>query len=463
LVLGTNLEEKKMTSIKKRLRVNFTLLAVIMIIMFFGSTFLIVKKSFENYMIENQVKRNEEIVKSLTRELEKGNELSEDFLYRLESMAIDGSCILKICDENKVIIWDIQPMYPYMRGMHMMMNNSPRKLNYQEYEIVIDNNVVAYLNIGMYQSFFMTTEDMKFINSLLKGLILSAFISIIIAIIMSSYLSKKLARPIVSIKNTTNVIKGGDLTARNHIDSNISELKELSDSINELAINLSAQENLRIRLTRDVSHELRTPLHVMKSHVEALIDGIWEVTPERLKSINDEINRLSSLVKNLEKLANLSEEEAVEFKDVNISELIETVLMQYETIIEVNKIKLSANIQKGIVFNADEHKIKQVIYNLLSNAVKYTGEGGTVKVSLIEKNNSYIISVEDNGIGINTDEQKHVFERFFRTDKSRTSGTGGAGLGLSITKKIVEIHGGEIILESEENKGSKFSIYFPKK
>jgi signal transduction histidine kinase len=224
---------------------------------------------------------------------------------------------------------------------------------------------------------------------------------------------------------------------------------------------LKQQELLRKRLTSDVAHELRTPLTAVSSHLEAMIDGLWEVTPARLQSCYEEIGRISGLVADLEQLAKTENENLRLSKtEVDLLELAHTVVNNFETEAAKKKLSVSVDGEKTVIF-ADKDRLNQVLTNLLSNAIKYTPENGEIQITANNTEKSGIITVADNGIGIPEGDLPFIFERFYRADKSRTRSTGGAGIGLAIAKSIVEAHGGKIEAKSEPGQGSCFTVTLP--
>jgi signal transduction histidine kinase len=232
---------------------------------------------------------------------------------------------------------------------------------------------------------------------------------------------------------------------------------------NHLANALSEQDNVRKRITTDAAHELRTPLTAVSSHLEAMIEGVWETTPERLRSCYEEVMRLSSLVADLERLARIENENLVLDKArVDLLEIVGAVGENLRA--EIAKKNLSLLIEGDSSFiDADKDRLYQVFTNLLSNAIKYTPEGGHIRLAVEDSAKSGVVYTEDDGIGIPEKELPLVFERFYRTDESRNRKTGGAGIGLAIVKSIVAAHGGTVEARSVNGPGSRFVVTLPKR
>lgn len=198
----------------------------------------------------------------------------------------------------------------------------------------------------------------------------------------------------------------------------------------------------------DASHELRTPLTIIQAQLELILKDPDVKVIEKSSNLGtaiSEVRRLSKLVSDLLVLTRSdSDTIEIEKKNINLYLLIKKITDIYVEVAAVQNKHVKATLEENLVVNCDEEKIKQLMIILLDNAVKYTHEGGNIEVILIQKDNRSIIDVKDDGIGIKDNEKKLVFERFYRGDKSRNRETGGAGLGLSIAKWIVEKHGGTI-------------------
>ena len=253
----------------------------------------------------------------------------------------------------------------------------------------------------------------------------------------------------------------GMYESRIRTKSSTTEIVQLSDTVNQLAESLESQESLRKRLTGDVAHELRTPLATLQTHLETMIDGVWEPTVQRLESCHEEILRISRLVADLEKLAQYESETLVLDKTELPAESFLIRLMQtFETTFIQKGIHYHIDCDDSILY-ADKDKLSQVVINLISNALKFTAADGTITVKVRKEKNQVSLQISDTGTGIPERDLPHVFERFYRADVSRNRTTGGSGIGLTLVKAIVEAHGGDISVASEEGKGTTVLIHLP--
>lgn len=228
---------------------------------------------------------------------------------------------------------------------------------------------------------------------------------------------------------------------------------------------LRRSERLRRELVANVSHELRTPLTSIKGFVETLLAGALrdEQNSRRfLEIIEAETNRLTKLVDDLLELSRL-ESKGVTFRmqPVDLGQLCRAVVDRQQPRAERSGVQLDCSAQPGVVVVADPDRVEQVLTNLVDNALKFTPEGGHIRVRVEVRGAEAWVCVEDTGRGIPPDDLPHVFERFYRADRSRTRTSGGSGLGLAIAKHLVEMQGGRIWAESTPGQGSVFSFAFP--
>jgi signal transduction histidine kinase len=304
--------------------------------------------------------------------------------------------------------------------------------------------------------------DIHFEQALVQSVLWTAILGMILAILISLFVAKRITAPLVQMKTVAERMAKGQLTSRAEVTGR-DEIADLGNSLNHLAEQLLLQEQLRKTLTADVAHELRTPLATLKSHMEAMMEGVWDPTPRRLQSCFEEIERLRFLVGDLEQL---TEVESPNFKlrlqEENIGEIVQHHIGASQAAYErkgVTLVLLGGGNFKAVI---DKLRFGQVMVNLLSNALKFTPSGGNVTVEMKEQSKTFSISVSDTGIGIDENELSFVFERFYRADKSRDRKSGGSGIGLTIAKKLVEAHGGTIEIRSQVGKGTTVEFYLPK-
>ena len=309
---------------------------------------------------------------------------------------------------------------------------------------------------------YILISETGIINMLVPGrLAVVGIISIVFAAIAGIILAGKISVPVKAATRAAKDIAQGNYNNRINTDICTMELSELGNAVNHMAESLDNQEMLRRRLTSDVAHELRTPVANVSSNIEAIIEGALEPTNERLSSCYNELERITGIITELEKLRQIEGENMIlHIGHVDIYELAKEVKLIFEN--EMSKKNIRCDIiGEHIDVCIDKDKMSHVLNNLISNAVKYTDNYGNIQITFIQENENVVITVKDNGCGIDDNDIQYIFERFYRTDKSRNRSTGGAGIGLTITRAIVQLHGGTIHVESKKGVGSLFKVTIP--
>ncbi len=282
-----------------------------------------------------------------------------------------------------------------------------------------------------------------------ESLLVAGFAALAAAIIVSLYVSRRIVEPLQELSLVSRRLAQGYYRERTVIQSD-DEMADLSSSINQLADALEQTEQRRLTLLADVAHELRTPLTTIEGYMEGLIDSVIEPEAETFALIQHEATRLKWLI---QELALLSRAEAgqlrVETKPVALQEIIQNVVIQFRPQFTAQEVTLDLELPDApTIVRADPDRIEQVLINLLANALQYTPPEGTVTIEVTPSDYFAQVEIRDSGIGIPSEHLPHIFERFYRVDKSRTRRSGGTGIGLTIARHLVYAHGGEIWAES---------------
>lgn len=457
-------------TLSKKLTLSFIISIIISIFIISIISNTMINNKFDTYLIEEQIKRFETIRNDINELFikKRNNITTED----ISNYANTEGIYIEIKNlEDNMICNSKNSKSDHRRMMRNMKNHPMMNQNFDKtqgkyveksFPLTDNNRTIGTLIIGYYDNTYLTESALIFKNTLSKSFILSGIITIILGFIVSVFLSKGLTRPLVNITNTANQMRKGNLESRSTVETNTKEIIELSHSINYLGETLEKQENLRKRYASDIAHELRTPLTTLKSHVEAMIDGVWEPTYEHLNVLMNEIDRLAKLVDDLKStFKTLQSQLNINKTKFNLSDEMKNIVTTFKPMFKKENYLLEYSIEDNIEISMDKDRLKQIMYNLLSNAMKCLNEDGKVLVSLNNEKDYVKIIIEDNGTGIKKEDLPHIFERFYRSDISRNKKTGGTGLGLSITKSLVEAHGGSITIDSEFGKGTRFTILLP--
>jgi signal transduction histidine kinase len=284
----------------------------------------------------------------------------------------------------------------------------------------------------------------------------------LVAGVVGLMLAGRIARPLQGLTSAAGRMARHDLTARVQVTGN-DELAVLGTEFNRMAEELGRQEQLRRTMVADVAHELRTPVAILRSQFEAIQDGAAEATVETLLPMHDEVLRLTRLLDDLQILSLTDAGQLpLNRRPIDPGELAEQTASAFRAAAAGKGIdfQVGATGQPPII-NADPDRIKQVLLNLLGNALRHTPPGGTIQLEVSSTANEVHFAVVDTGEGINPADLPHLFDRFYRGDKSRSRSGGGSGLGLAIARGIAESHGGSVSAVSTPGHGSRFTLSLP--
>jgi signal transduction histidine kinase len=450
-----------MQSIRRKLGMLLIICSIIAIALITLFVNVTIKNKFNQYMIDTQNKRYERIVSYLQGIYKREGQWTKDSGTELLHEAYMGNYCLTLLDKNKKSIWGMDPSdIKDKQHLNNMVVNDKGIYNSNRFEIVVDGKIVGYVDVGQYSSVLMSTEDVNFKASINRSIIASGILTLIIIICISLYFSKKFSIPIKEVANLSVSLSKGNFNTKSSTKSNIEELENLRNSVNVLAKKLKYQDVLRKRLVSDISHEIRAPLNVLQNNLEAMIDGVFPVSTERLNYLNEEVVRFGRLLNNLDVLKEFeSESIKLNFEPVALDELLQGIYEEFQMAAKNKDIKFSYKFElnKSYVITGDKDKLKQVFINLISNAIKFTESKGNVLIKMYRNNQNINVEVEDTGIGINEEDLPFIFERLYRGDKSRHE-IEGSGIGLTIVKNIVQLHSGSIDVESKEGKGTRFIV-----
>jgi two-component system OmpR family sensor kinase/two-component system sensor histidine kinase BaeS len=311
----------------------------------------------------------------------------------------------------------------------------------------------------------MDTPEQNFLDRVNRAVLAAGLVAGVVALILGFVVFRGITAPLNRLTCAAHAVAEGDLSQRVNIHTG-DEIAELGAAFNSMAVNLERSEQVRRQMTADIAHELRTPLSVIQGNLEAVLDGVYPADAEHIQPALDQAQLLARLVEDLRTLA-LAEagQLSLDRQPAEATELVKRVVTSFEPKAADKRVTLSIDAPTSLPrVRADGQRIAQVLTNLLSNALRYTPQDGRVDVRLRPEAQSVLISVNDTGPGISAEDLPHIFDRFYRADKSRSRdapGAGGSGLGLAIARSIVEAHGGRIWAESETGKGTTITFTLP--
>jgi histidine kinase len=309
----------------------------------------------------------------------------------------------------------------------------------------------------------------NFRNAVTEAILVAGSAAFVAALVLSVFVSRRVVLPVQEMQTASRRIADGHYEERVGVPGgtgreDLDELGWLALSFNQMASRLEQTEALRLELIGNVAHELRTPLASIKGYMEGLIDGVLPAEAATFQQVYREADRLQRLVHDLQELSRV-EAGAYELNPQPTApeRLVDSVVARLGHQFEEKSVALEIDVPADLPHvGADEDRLGQVLLNLVGNALQYTPSGGQVWLSARSEGDRVRFSVEDTGVGISPEHLPHIFERFYRVDKSRSRAGGGSGIGLTIARHLVEAHGGQIQATSDGlGQGSRFSFTLP--
>ena len=460
-------------TIKWQLLLSFVSLSFILVGAFSWITLNLLESHFADYVRERQESELEEYSTDLENLYQQNGTWEENSqaIQRVGRNALQQSVIVRIFDEDGQLLWSpsaseeedaknkVQDHLLHMEQMVGGMESDYVQSRSPLYDGTEEIGMMEIQSVGPYA---YTEHDALFISDMESKLVFVAFISLLIPLFFALVVSKKLSSPIVTINDFTQKIAKGRYSSLSLEETGIREIDDLLVSVNDLSLQLQHQQKIRNRLSSDIAHEIRTPLTTLKGNIEAMIDGVWEISEERLYRCYEEVSRITRLIGEIDRINELeSQESQLQKNTFDLTELAQQIVDNFQPMLVENKLNCSVSGDR-VFISADRDKIHQVLTNLLANAIKFTPSGGRIDLYVSQSKGTTSFRIIDNGQGIPPEEVGQIFERFYMAEPSRNSKLGGQGIGLSIVKGIVNAHQGTISVDSIYGKGTTFTINLPK-
>ncbi len=295
-----------------------------------------------------------------------------------------------------------------------------------------------------------------------RSVVLGVVATIVLAIILGWIFARNLTRPLDKLILSVRRIAQGSTNEKVDIE-NDDEIGELALAFNQMSTELSRANDARVQMFADISHELRTPITAIAGTLENKLVKNEACSPEDLSALYDEMLRLGGMVTELQNISRLDAGHMPISKTlIDFKSFVEDFVVLFEADAETRNITVKVEFADKLPYcYADPERLKQIVLNLVSNALRYTTDGGVVILNAWSDKEYFIFSVADTGIGMSEEECQHVFDRFYRSDRSRARETGGTGLGMAITQGLVLAHDGKIEVKSQKDVGTTFTVYLP--
>lgn len=418
-------------------------------------------ETISHYYLTNQNLENDERFKEAIDFVAGTTETAVD-VFDINGMAIISSG-QEVSDEKFRMI-SKKVTEPVLKGKQFISMNAYRD-QYGDNYLTVASPLITDGEVFGGVVFNQRIPEIKSVYAFVANRIVHVLILLmVLSFILFGFLSIKVTSPIRRISAAVKEFSKGNFKKRVDYSSK-NELGELARNINDMASSLDNLETSRKGFISDVTHELRTPLTTISGFVGGIIDGTIpkESHNEYLEVVLSESKRLSRLISNLVQVTKMENGEIKPDRtNFDISELVRQTLIKFEMIITPKNIDVSLNIPESkVVVNADKDKISQVLINLINNAVKFTPEDGKLVIDITVKKDKAYISVENSGPGIDENDLKYIWDRFYKGDKSRGEDRTGMGLGLYIVKRIIDLHDENITVTSIKDKKTTFEFTLP--
>ncbi len=401
------------------------------------------------------------------------NQNSQNFDVSINRAAYDKEACVEIIDNHFNVIYS---SYSYekscflnknvtMNYMYDFITSGMAKKTYElinpntnsntfVYAIELDNNKYAFVNTAL--------EPIgSTVNILQEQLIIVSFVVLVLSFIGAYFISKHIAAPIVKINEQAKKLAKGDFKTPFTSETDITEIKELANTLNYTRNELGKTDELRRDLMANVSHDLKTPLTMIKAYAESSRDLHVNNKAKRTDDLNiiiSETDRLAVLVNDILTLSKVqSNIDSLIIEEFDLINLVNDILNRYKVLIETENYQLNFIHEKEkVLVKADKRKLEQVIYNLINNAINYTGDDKKVTIRISNEDDGILVEIIDTGCGINSDELPYIWDKYYKNSKTHKRDVVGTGLGLSIVKSILELHKYQYGVKSLKGKGSNF-------
>lgn len=470
--------------LRLRLALTHAFVALLAIAVVAAIVFVAGGRRFDSYLSEVQRSRNEAVVNILTQTYKAPDGWDAAAIYALSQIAGLNNVDVAVYSPRGQLLFTVQGRHlggGMMGGGNGMMGGatsgatpapqatslSRDQLEVQSYPVVADGQKVGTAEVYALRNARAAAES-AYQTALTRNLVIAALVAAVFAFLISLFVSRRITGPLEELTDAAEDVAGGNLAVRVSPRAD-DEVGALAAAFNAMADRLARDEQWRRDMTADLSHELRTPLATIQSRIEALEDGVLPATPENLRVIGVEVERLGRLLGALRSLNELeSEDVSVEHEKLDLADVGRDAVARAETVYAAKGVALDGDLAPATV-KGDRERLLQVAANLLDNALKFTPEGGRAVLAVASGAGPAgasasggpwaTLTVADSGPGIDPIDLPFIFDRFYRSQAAR--GTQGVGLGLAIARGLVEAQGGVIEAADRPEGGAEFTVRLP--
>lgn len=423
----------------------------------------LITKYFNTYLDENYTQNCEQIINYLKKDLEAGNTSEEQIEEGLEAYLNDSITQISVYDAGGNLLAQVTSTYMnHTTGMGMMremMNNRNTALGDTAiYEITLEDETYGEVHITRYATSAESYAAQMFRSALFQNSMISIVVVILLVLILGALMSRRISQDLI---DTAEIAKGIDLGTGIHIRySKTKEIQSIQQSLASLESRLKLKQKARKKLVDEMVHQTRTPLTILKMHIEGMEDGVIEMTPEEIKVCENQIENLTDIITNISSLIDANNPEGqITPEEFELHQFLKQISNGMRTQFQKKQIDFELRTTEKIKIQSDKYRLGQTIYNILTNAYKFTPAKGSVTMAYTQENGWIKLEIEDTGCGISQEEQKKIFQAYYKKEEGIENQ--GDGLGLYVAKENIELMQGNIEVDSIEGKGSKFRIYFP--